>query len=332
MKKIISLLIAMLFILCGCGKTNYEKELNKFTEKVEKLNSYYLKGNMEIISDEDTYLYNVEVNYKKDNKYNATLINELNNHKQIILKNDDGVYVVTPSLNKSYKFQSEWPSNSSQAYILASIINDIKKDNAKKVEEIDNNIVVTVKANYPNNPKLKTEKIYFDKNMNLKFVTIYDEDENKKIEMIFTKIDYKKMPEDKTFELSSYVLEDCCKENETSGLIDNIIYPLYVPQETYLKDKETMDTDDFERVILTFSGLKNFVVVEETINISDEFEIIPVYGEPLQMEETFGIISANSLSWTRNNIEYYLSSNDLTTEEMVTIADSLNSGTLSVGK
>ncbi len=46
----------------------------------------------------------------------------------MILKNDDGVYVLTPALNKSFKFQSEWPENSSQAYLFESLVKDITED------------------------------------------------------------------------------------------------------------------------------------------------------------------------------------------------------------
>lgn len=332
MKKIILLLLFMVLALVGCNGENREKDLNNFIKKIEKANSYYLTGSMEIINDEDTYLYNIEVSHQKDNYYNATLINQLNNHKQIIIRNDDGVYVVTPSLNKSFKFQSEWPNNSSQAYILESVINDLKNDSEKKIDETDDYIIVTVKANYPNNPKLKTEKIHFDKNMNLLFITIHDESDTKKIEVFFSKIDYKATINKEKFILNSYIEEEVPK-TESTGLIDNIVYPLYIPEETYLKDKNVINVEDEERVILTFAGTKNFILVEETVKVSNEFEIIPVYGEPLLLEETYGAISANSINWTRNNIEYYISSNDLTTEEMILIASSLNSNnSISVGK
>jgi len=42
---------------------------------------------------------------KKKDMYKVSLTNKANNHEQIILKNNDGVYVLTPSLNKSFKFQ-----------------------------------------------------------------------------------------------------------------------------------------------------------------------------------------------------------------------------------
>jgi len=41
------------------------------------------------------------------------------------------------------------------------------------------------------------------------------------------------------------------------------------------------------------------------------------------LSDTIAAKSANSMYWTSNNVSYYLTSNDLSTEEMVTIAESL---------
>lgn len=60
------------------------------------------------------------------------MVNKANEHKQIILRNNDGLYVITPSLNKSFKFESTWPDNSSQSYILSSLIKDIRMIIIKK--------------------------------------------------------------------------------------------------------------------------------------------------------------------------------------------------------
>ena len=101
---------------------------------------------MEILSNEETFTYSLEASYLKDDYYKVTLVNQTNNHEQIILKNKEGVYVVTPTLNKSFKFQSEWPSNSSQSYILSSLLNDMKKEDKISVEEQDKNYIVKTKS------------------------------------------------------------------------------------------------------------------------------------------------------------------------------------------
>ena len=65
----------------------------------------------------------------------------------MILRDDESVYVVTPSLNKSYKFTSEWPYNSSQAYILNTLVEDINTDNEIKFENINKDYVLQGKVN-----------------------------------------------------------------------------------------------------------------------------------------------------------------------------------------
>ena len=73
------------------------KELTseEFSKKIEKASSYYVEGSMDIINNEDTYTYDVKVSYQKDNNYKVELTNISNNHKQVILRNSDGVYVMT---------------------------------------------------------------------------------------------------------------------------------------------------------------------------------------------------------------------------------------------
>lgn len=97
MKKIKYLFaILAIFLLCGCGiKSNSSDVIDKFTKKVNGVKSYKVIGSMEIVSNEETYSYDVEVDYKYDNLYKVTLTNKTNNHEQVILKNKDGVYVIT---------------------------------------------------------------------------------------------------------------------------------------------------------------------------------------------------------------------------------------------
>lgn len=335
MKKIGILTFLVLFLTFGCGKVNIDKAKSEFENKVSKAKSYLLKGTMEIINNEDTYVYSVEASFLKDDYYKVRLINQTNNHEQVILKNTEGVYVVTPSLNKSFKFQSDWPNNSSQSYLLASLLNDIKKDTNSTLEETDNNYVIKATVNYPNNSELSYEKIFFDKSMNIERVEVYTKEDMLKIKVDIKSLNLKAGLDKDDFELDDLVDQDCCstntceddkacnKDSEETGSIKDIIYPLYIPSETYLTSKDVLDTDTGERVILTYSGSKNFVLVEEKAVSSQDFEIIPVYGDPLLVNGSIVALQANSVSWTNNDMEYYLAGNDLSSEELLSIATSL---------
>lgn len=98
MKKILVLLFSLLLVV-GCGKKE-EDVVKEFENKVTSISNYHLTGQMEILNYEDKYNYNVDVTYKKGNFYKVSLINKENNHEQIILKNEDGVYVQTQKSTK----------------------------------------------------------------------------------------------------------------------------------------------------------------------------------------------------------------------------------------
>ena len=150
MKKGFLLIIAVLLCVTGCGKFTKEDALSKLEKKINS-NSYILKGTMQIISNEEKFNYGLTVKSYNKNYYKVGLVNQINNHEQVILKNKDGVYVITPALNKSFKFQSEWPNNSSQAYILESILKDLKGDSNLKFEETEDGYTLKSVVNYPNN-------------------------------------------------------------------------------------------------------------------------------------------------------------------------------------
>lgn len=330
MKKIMMLFIT-LFLLTGCGKIDQEKLISEFKNKVESSKSYIAYSNMEIYNGEDTYEYEIKVYYMDDDYFKVDMVNTLSNHEQVILRNDGEVYVVTPSLNKSYKFESEWPYNSSQSYILNSLLKDLKENEIYEFKENDDGYTLKVGVDYPNNKNFDYEVLNFDKKLNLKMVNVYDVDGIMTIKVEFSKIDYKANLSGKDFDVDTLIKDkvnsDINKDDEDTeetSILDEIVYPLYVPANTFLKNRETISTENGERVILTFNGEKNFVLIEEVANVSEEFEMIPVYGDPLMLSNTIGAMSTNSLSWSHNNIDYYLASNDLSTSEILSIADSLN--------
>ena len=353
MKKFILFSITILMLVCGCGNFNEQTVLKEFKNDVNKSKSYILKGKMQIISNEEKFDYNLEVNYQKNNYYKVKLVNQTNNHEQVILRNDEGVYVVTPSLNKSFKFQSEWPDNSSQAYILNSLLKDLENDKELKLKKTDDNYILTAKVNYPNNSDLKYQKLYFDKKINLEKVEVYNDDDNISISVIIDAIDYKAGLEKEDFNLDDLIEPECCKKEEancnnpckeensctgdncenkpTSSVLEDIIYPLYVPQNSLLTSSEKIDTEVGNRVILTFAGDKDFILVEETSQVAQEFEIIPIYGDPHILASSVVALGANSIYWTDNNVDYYLASNDLSGEEMLTIASSMTNSVIVSG-
>ena len=324
MKKILLLFFFSIFLFAGCGKYGEKDVIKDFSKKVDDAKSYYIDGTLEIVNNDNVYNYDVEVAYKEKNYYRVSLTNTSNNHTQVILKNDDGVYVVTPALNKSFKFQSDWPYSNSQIYLLESLIQDIKDDDDRIFKETKDGYSFMTAVNYPNNRNLVKQKINLSKKLKLEKVQVYNSDSVICMTMEYKKIDYSPTFKKNYFSLNTvmktYSVEDTV---EQTGVLEESIYPLMIPSGTRLTNEEKIDKGNGERIIMTFDGEKPFLLVEETANIENEFTVVPTYGEPYQLMDTLGVMTNNSLNWTTNGIEYYLVSDVLNQEELVEVAQSI---------
>ena len=311
------------------------------------------------------------------------------------------VIVVTPSLNKSFKFQSDWPYNNSQVYLLNSILEDLKEDEAREFKTKGNDYFFSSVVNYPNNKSLVRQNVYIDKNGKITKTEVVDKDGNAQIVMKFNKIEYHKKFDKNYFELSSLLEmnrkndskksdevennnvnensnnntnsnstnnqgtntttnenannQDTTTHNnntqnntsdsqntnntnqnnnnsisqestntETTASINDIVYPMYLPNNTYLTSQEKVSTKDGERLILTFGGDSSFILVEETSTISDDNLVIPVSGEFDFLADVIGVIGTHSLSWHSNGIDYYMASDIIETAELIDIARSIS--------
>ncbi len=333
MKKRVLLFFILMFclLIVGCGKTNEKDVVNNLTKKIENSKSYHLVGELEMLNNDDVYKYDVTVSYEKEDKFRVSLKNKINNHEQIILKNEDGVYVLTPSLNKSFKFQSEWPYNNSQSYLLQTILLDIKNDKEKEFTVNDNGYVITTKVNYTSNKDLVKQKIYLDKDIKIKEVHVLNKDNKVMMKMKFKEIDLKTTYNKNHFTLKNNMETTVINEEiKDVSKIQDVIYPMYMPKNTKLTSQDRITKENGERIISTFSGDKSFMLVQETATREKELVTIPLNGEPLILTGTVAALSDSSITWTRDGIDYYLVSEEIEEEELLNIAKSIS--VMPVGK
>ena len=321
MKKLF-LILGICFLMSGCGKNN--DIVKNLKNKIESSNSYYIEGTLEIVNNENIYKYDIDVSYKKDDNFKVSLQNKTNDHRQIILKNSSGVYVLTPSLNKSFKFQSEWPYNNSESYLPSSVLEDILNDNSKKIDLKDNSYIITTKVNYPNNKELEKQKIYIDKEGNIKKIEVLDSKGIVKIKMNYEKIEYNKKFDKNYFDLKNNMNDKT--EVTISNKVDTV-YPMYMPENTYLDTKEVMS--DGDRLILTFVGDNPFTIIEEVVK-TDDNNITEVEGDIELLTDVIGYVDKGVASWISDGIEYYLVSDTMNDEELLKVVNSVSS--IPVGK
>ena len=324
MKKIFLVIATLLFsfVLSGCGKSKEDDVVKNLVKKINNANSYHINGTFELLNNEDTYTYDINVDYKADENFKVSLINKTNNPEQIILRNSDGVYVLTPSLNKSFKFQSDWPYNNSQTYILQTIAKDIENDSEKDFKQTTDGYIITTNVNYSNKQDLVRQNIYLDKDGNINKIEVTNAENQPKIIMNFTSIDFDVNLSDDNFSLDKNTINEVEKDTPVSS-IEGIVFPMYVPTDTYLTSQEVITVEGGERAILTFNGEKPFTVIQETVSSTNTINM-SVDGEPYIIMDTVGVLADSYVSWVSGGMEYYVVSDDLTKQELLSVANSIS--------
>ncbi len=157
-----AIVLCVTLIMTACGKKDAEsvvKELDKFMNSME---SYQGSGTMTLHSGQQPQTYLVDVSFQKPRSYRIKLTNEEKDVTQIVLRNDDGVFVLTPKLNKVFRFQSDWPQNHGQVYLYQTLVQSILTDGSRQFEVGDDAFVFDVMANYNNN-SFSRQKIWLSK-------------------------------------------------------------------------------------------------------------------------------------------------------------------------
>ena len=221
-------------------------------------------------------------------------------------------------------------------------------------EETKNGYILTVKVKYDNDTKLVSQKIYLDKDLNLTKVEVLDNRDKVKMRMNVLVYNLKENFDDDYFILNESYKEDKKEpkkeENNTNtednknnennqnnenqqninqnteeqpqSKIEDIVYPMYLPLNTYLSNQDKVSTEIGERVIMTFSGDKPFILVQETADVTKTTDFVD--GDPYLILDTIGAVTDYSVSWINKGVEYSVVSDTLNVDELIQVAQSIS--------
>ncbi|WP_308636172.1 DUF4367 domain-containing protein [Paenibacillus silvisoli] len=166
MRRRFSLLAAILLcltaVLAACGTKDAESVVKDLDKTLSNLDSYHGVGKMTLYTGQQPLEYQVDVSYQKPQYYRIALTNAKKDITQIVLRNDEGVFVLTPRLNKVFRFQSDWPANQGQVYLYQTLVQSILLDNSRQFAVDNDAYVFDVMANYQNG-SLARQKIWLNK-------------------------------------------------------------------------------------------------------------------------------------------------------------------------
>ncbi|MCL6570745.1 MAG: outer membrane lipoprotein carrier protein LolA [Bacillus sp. (in: Bacteria)] len=331
MRKKLLLLITglmVLFLLAACGTKSQGEVVKELNSKLDDLTGYKVSAKMTLKMGADSQIYNVDIWHKDPAFYRVNLKNAQKDQSQMILRNDQGVYVLTPALNKSFRFQSDWPQNSSQAYLYESLIKDIVADKSAKFSSTKDYYVFETKTRYQNNSMLPFQEIKLNKSdLSPANVKVMDPDRNALVTVEFSKVKFN----------ASFGKDDFdMKKNMTRAQLglpamaeggDNsftVKYPTVELKDTKLIEEKEVMIEDGKRVVITYDGEKSFTLVQEKVT-TKVVSTSPTYvaGDIVDLGVTFGAVSEQSISWSFDGVDYMIASKNLTKDEMIEVAQSV---------
>ncbi len=328
-KLLIIIMITALTLLSGCGQKSSDDIVADLEDTLETVKSYKAVGTMTIEAGENPQEYNVEVWYKEPNYYRIGLNNVNTNVTQIILKNDEGVFVLEPSLNKSYRFKSEWPESNGAVYLFQSLATSIIDDNNRIFSTEEDFYIYEVKANYENKT-LDQQKVWLDKDLRPIKVSVFNSNQTRLVEMVFNEFEFDCSFDDDAFSmdrnLTSWDLSSLPTVTDDNNNSFGIIEPAYLPEGVTKNIPKVIGSEDGEEVIIKYTGKYNYSLIEsnpKAIMASapemSQTDIVDLgYGIGVLSELT----DTRTLSWTYNGVDFKLTG-DLPADEMIIVAKSV---------
>lgn len=329
--------VAVLLLLGGCGSPSKESVMKKLSGKWNDTKGYELQASMEIKTGSEPRVYDVEVWHTKPEFYRVNVSQSGSDDSQMIVRNEEGVFVVTPSLGKTYKFQSDWPAQNSQGYLIGALHDDIKADKNATMEERDGEYVFETATRNNHKKMLPTQRIHINKKTLLpSHVVILDENKEEKIVIKFNKIslgverkaaDYAvEMEEPKAPKETEKGEQPANSKKDKEKTSYQTYYPTVDWEGTTLVDEESMTTENGERLLMTFGGTKEFVVIQEPA--AEPLNQLPVSieGDPVDLGFTVAALTDRSIHWEHGGVSFFVASDTLTKEELITVASSMSTG------
>ncbi|MDW0110161.1 LolA family protein [Sporosarcina aquimarina] len=324
------LLGAVLMLLTACGAPSKEDVVKKLSGKWNDSTGYDLQATMEIKTGEEPRLYDVTVWHTKPDFYKVDVSQKGKDESQMIVRNEEGVFVVTPSLGKTYKFQSDWPAQNSQAYLISTLSDDIKADKKSTMTEKDKTYVFETATRNNQKAVLPTQQIHIDKKTLLPtHVSLLDENKEEKIRVNFKKISLgvKRKADDYKVEMENMDHEKKPENPKDKKADLETFYPTATFEGVTLLSEEPVAAEDgTTRLFLTYGGAgKEFVVVQEPAKAVENQVAVSIDGDPVDLGFTVAALSGQTIRWEQDGVAFYVASESLSKGELIQVAGSMQS-------
>ena len=327
-KKIIAGLLVIGIVVLACFKifSNNDTSRKDLKKIGEELTSYHMEANMDITNaNDDIRKFYVNVDYMKGevDHFRISLIDKEINQEQIMIRNSEGVYVLTPKLNQVYEFKGDYPLNTPKPYLYHSIIQEIEKDNYEAKKTTDG-YIINAKTEYKNHPSWNKQEIKLSKDLKPVWVNIYDSNNNLVVAINFIKVEFNIGMDKALFDVEANIKKSKEEVVSTSKQVEELpLIPKVDENKTSLKEQTEVVIDGNKMYILSYTGDINFTLVQKDIKANDVLDSKVVSGELVSMYTGVGFYENKTLTFIIDEREFQIYSPSLTVSEMLEIVSSM---------
>ncbi|MFC4766843.1 DUF4367 domain-containing protein [Effusibacillus consociatus] len=330
MRKSFVLLMVVILVasmgLAGCGKRTMENVMKDLQGIQGSLKSYQSKAMMLVQTPGGSSTkYYIETWYQRPDLYRIALGDDKKQINQVIVRNEEGIFVVNPSLKKSFRFRGDWAENQGgHVYLYHALVDRILKAENKEFS-IKEGLVQIEMPMVPENPLVTKQQIFLkEKNLHPHQMVLLSKDD----QPIVT-VDYEFFDTGMSFKKDAFTPEAAMTLGPEKGALPaaagktdfGVIEPAYLPKDMVLK--EISERDGAIYLVYNDAQGKTVTLVERrpapgTTPLPSNTTVRDLYGTPAVVT---GAGEVKTMYWTNRGVEFSMTGS-LPIQEMMKIAQS----------
>ncbi len=293
-------------LLAGCGplgSSGMVKQLQNFSQS---LHTYQSTALMTVNGVGASQQYYVETWYEAPDHYRIALGNDNKEISQIIVHNEKGTYLITPSAKKVIRFQGNWAEQQGQLYLYQTTLKDIVATNPLHYRTEKESITFDWKP-VSVSPYAAVEQLSMDRKSFFPQSLVFLDKQQKPV----LSIRYTSFKKGVTFRPSAFSSEQTTTLKPLEWPVNasqqgfGVIEPSWIPARDTLQD----ESEQNGVVFIRYNGAKPFTIIENrpksgAIDLGSG-ELLTLNGLPAIWT---GNGAAHQLYWINQNVEYTMTS------------------------
>jgi outer membrane lipoprotein-sorting protein len=323
MRKISGLILAVGLVaglVAGCGTptaTNMKSKLQTQAEKLDTSN-YHSTATMTVQMDNGSQTYYIQTDFEAPDTYKIALGDQNKNINQIIVRNETGMFVVSPSLQKVFRFNGNWAQNQGHIYLYDQILQQLANTKNLSMKKDGNQYAFTMPMT-PDNDVVTKQRVDLDaSSLDPKRVVLYD-----KSDKAIVTIDFKTFKTGMKYQTTDFDPNKLASDPNSAkaAMATPTDVGFIEPQETLGSTLDTEQSMSAADSLIRYTGTHGFILQEfrpeHGVAGLPAAQLVDLFGIPAMYSASQ---NAQRLEWLNNGVEFALTGKNLTMDQLRSVA------------